>query len=93
MGGEVRDDVVKAVPVPVLFVQGTRDKMCPLDQLKKLFPRMKAQARLHTVETGDHSLEITKAHSKAAGVSQSDIDSRVLGEVRSFVVDVLAGKL
>lgn len=50
--------------VPVLFLQGTRDNFCPLADLAKVRPKMKAETELHVVETGNHSLEVTKTFTK-----------------------------
>jgi pimeloyl-ACP methyl ester carboxylesterase len=50
--------------LPVLFLQGTKDSFCPLDELKKVQAQMKAHSDLHVVETGNHSLEVMKSWSK-----------------------------
>jgi predicted alpha/beta-hydrolase family hydrolase len=49
------------IPVPVLFVQGTRDPLCALDELRPVIDRMGARASLHVVDGGDHSLDVPKA--------------------------------
>jgi len=36
INGAVRDEVLLELQHPVLFVSGTRDKLCPLDLLKKV---------------------------------------------------------
>ena len=80
-----RDEVLKALQTPILFVQGTRDKLCPLDLLEKVRGEMKARSTLHVVDTGDHSLQATKTSLKQAGETQDDVDARILEVVRSFV--------
>src|SRR5437867_13024927 len=51
-----RDQVSRALTTPILFVQGTRDSLCPLDLLERVRSEMKASSFLHLVEGGDHSL-------------------------------------
>jgi uncharacterized protein len=54
----LRDQVLLALETPILFVQGTRDALCPLDLLESVRAKMHAINELHVVEGGDHSLEI-----------------------------------
>jgi predicted alpha/beta-hydrolase family hydrolase len=82
--GALRDQVLLALRTPILFVQGTRDPLCPLDDLAAVRARMTAPHRLHVVEGGDHSLEVSAAQRKAAGETQADADARVLDQIRSF---------
>jgi len=82
--GQLRDEVLLALRTPVLFVQGTRDALCPLDLLEQVRSRMQAQSELAVVETGDHSLLATKGHLRAQGVTQQDVDARVLAAIDAF---------
>jgi len=81
--GAVRDEVLVALRTPVLFVQGTRDPLCPLDHLRRVQARMTARHELHVVEGGDHSLEL--AGGKAARAAQEASDQAVLEAIRRFV--------
>ena len=83
--GAMRDEVLVALRTPILFVQGTRDPLCPLDKLAAVRPRMTAPNRLFVVEGGDHSLEVSAQQRKAAGETQADCDARVLAAVAAFV--------
>lgn len=83
--GKVRDEVLLALRTPALFVQGTRDRLCPLDRLAAVRARMTAPSALHVVEAGDHSLLATKAWLRAAGRTQDDVDAEVLRAVAAFV--------
>ncbi len=40
--GKLRDAVLLELSTPILFVQGTRDELCPLDDLEKVRARMNA---------------------------------------------------
>jgi len=57
---KLRDEVLRALNTPILFVQGTRDPLCPLDLLEQVRAEMKASNFLHIVEGGDHSLRVPK---------------------------------
>jgi uncharacterized protein len=88
--GALRDQVLLALETPVLFVQGTRDPLCPLDLLAEVRTRMKAPSTLLIVEGGDHSLTVSAAARKARGETQADSDARVLAAIRSFCVTARA---
>ena len=64
---KLRDAHLPDVPVPQLFVSGTRDSLCDLDLLHPVLARL-TEARLHVVERGDHSL----ATSRKAPLEGSD---------------------
>jgi hypothetical protein len=84
--GAMRDEVLIALRTPILFVQGSRDALCPLDKLAAVRARMTAPSTLLVVEGGNHSLEVSAARRKASGGTQADADARVLDAIRAFVV-------
>lgn len=81
----VRDEVLLALERPVLFVQGDRDRLCPLDLLEDVRRRMTAPSTLHVVEGGNHSLVVGKRALAAQGRTQDDVDGAVLATVRTFL--------
>lgn len=81
----LRDEVLLALRTPVLFVQGTRDRLCPLELLDDVRSRMRAPRALHVVPTGDHSLQVTKTHTKATGRTQADEDRAAVEAIAAFV--------
>ncbi len=81
----LRDEVLRALQTPILFVQGTRDPLCPLDLLERVRTEMKAPSVLHVVEGGDHSLLVAKRHQQATGETQEDVDRRVLEAIAGFI--------
>jgi predicted alpha/beta-hydrolase family hydrolase len=81
----MRDKVLRDLRTPILFVQGTRDSLCPLDLLENARKEMKAPNFLHIVEGGDHSLQVTKTQLKNAGETQNEVDARVLTAIAHFV--------
>ncbi|HVY63150.1 MAG TPA: alpha/beta family hydrolase, partial [Planctomycetota bacterium] len=83
--GKLRDEVLRALRTPVLFVQGTRDELCPLDLLAAARAKMTARSELHVVEGGDHSLERLKRDQKASGVTQEQSDEAALEAIGEFL--------
>ena len=87
-GGDVtklRDKVLRAMRTPVLFVQGTRDPLCPLALLQNVRDEMEAANELFVVDGGDHSLLVTKTQLKANAETQHDVDQRTLRAIAEFV--------
>jgi predicted alpha/beta-hydrolase family hydrolase len=82
---KLRDEVLRALTTPILFVQGTRDPLCPLDLLERVRSEMKAPNFLHTVEGGDHSLRVPKHQLQARNETQADVDQRAFEAVVGFV--------
>lgn len=85
--GKVRDQVLLELETPVLFVQGTRDPLCPLEILAPVRKKMKAQNKLFVVDAADHSLQVTKTQLKAAGEDQAAVNARILHVIQHFVRD------
>ena len=82
---KLRDEVLRALTTPILFVQGTRDSLCPLDLLERVRGEMKSPNFLHVVESGDHSLRVSKRQLQATGETQEEIDQGVLRSITDFV--------
>ena len=82
---KLREEVLHALTTPVLFVQGTRDWLCPLDLLERVRAEMKAPNFLHTVEGGDHSLRVPKRQLQGTRKTQEDIDQEILKTIGKFV--------
>jgi formamidopyrimidine-DNA glycosylase len=82
---KVRDEVLVALKTPVLFVQGTRDKLCPLDLLADVRERMSAPNELHVVDTGDHSLLCTKTWLKQNDTDQDAVDAATIAVIDDFI--------
>jgi len=82
---KIRDEILRALSTPILFVQGTRDSFCPLDLLEGIRAGMKAPNFLHLVEGGDHSLGVSKRQLQASGETKEDVDRRILKAIAGFV--------
>ena len=81
----LRDKVLKALRTPILFVQGTRDSLCPSDLLEEVRREMTAPNFLHVVEGGDHSLIVLKRQLAASGTTQEAVDLGILQAISKFV--------
>lgn len=66
---------------PMLFVQGTRDRLAPLDLLTPVVESL-SEATMHVIEDGDHSFRVLKRTGREAW--------EVLDEVVSATVDWIA---
>jgi uncharacterized protein len=85
---KLRDKVLLSLTTPILFGQGTRDSLCPLDLLESVRAEMKAPNVLHLVEGGDHSLLVTKRQLTATGETQDQVEQRILEVIGQFVARV-----
>ena len=82
---KLRDEVLRALNTPILFVQGSRDSLCPLDLLERVRAEMITQNALHVVEGGDHSLRVPKRQLQASGQTQGDVDHEIFKAIVGFV--------
>ena len=82
---KLRDQVLRALTTPILFVQGSRDSLCPLDLLERVRAEMKAPNFLHVVESGDHSLRVSKRQLQGSNQTQEDVDQRAFQSIAEFI--------
>ena len=82
---KLRDEVLRSLKTPILFVQGRRDPLCPLDLVEQVRAEMKAPNFLHIVEEGDHSLRLPKRQLHGMSKTQEDIDHEILKAIFGFV--------
>jgi predicted alpha/beta-hydrolase family hydrolase len=83
--GALRDEVLVALRTPILFVQGSRDALCPLERLEAVRKRMAATNPLHVVQGGDHSLRVSVRGLKEQGRTQSEVDAEIARTVNEFL--------
>ncbi|MEM7349167.1 MAG: alpha/beta family hydrolase [Acidobacteriota bacterium] len=65
--GTERGEHLAEVDVPMLFLQGTRDKLAGLDLLRPICQGLGERATLHIVEGGDHSFHVLKRSGRTHG--------------------------
>lgn len=82
---KLRDEVLLSLATPILFVQGTKDRLCPLDLLEGVRLKMSARNALHIVEGGDHSLVVGKTELKARGIGQAQVDDEIRAAISDFL--------
>jgi hypothetical protein len=75
------------VPLPMLFLQGTRDTLADLELLRPVCEGLGPRARLHVVEGGDHSFRMLKRSGRSDGEVLDELADVVVG----WVGDVLDG--
>jgi len=49
------------MPMPMLFLQGTRDTLADLSLLKPICSSLGSRAKLHVIDTADHSFHVLKS--------------------------------
>ncbi len=87
---KLRDQVLRDLRTPILFVQGTRDPLCPLNLLESVRAKMTAPNYLYVVDGGDHSLGVRK---KDLGKeTQEDVDRKTLRAITDFANGVDAAQ-
>jgi uncharacterized protein len=77
-----RADHLADVKIPMLFLQGTNDKLAELELLKPVVKKLGARATLHVVEAADHSFHVPARSGRK--------DAEVMGEVLDAFVAWLA---
>lgn len=79
---KLRDAHLPSVPVPMLFVSGTRDDLCDLELLRPVLARCGERVTLHVLDDGDHGLEVRKTIVGRATMAAWD---EVVSAIREFV--------
>jgi predicted alpha/beta-hydrolase family hydrolase len=82
--GIERAQHLERVALPMLFLQGTRDKLAGLDLLAPVLERIGPRATLHVVEEGDHSFAVPKR----SGRSEADVLDDLVRTVASWAEEL-----
>jgi uncharacterized protein len=71
-----RADHLADVKIPMLFLQGTTDKLAELDLLKPVVKKLGSRATLHLIEGADHSFHVpVRSGRKDADVMMEMLDT------------------
>ena len=62
--GTKRADHLRGGNLPMLFLQGTRDKLAELSLLRPICAALGSRATLHVIDTADHSFHVLKSSGK-----------------------------
>ncbi|KAL0312479.1 UNVERIFIED_CONTAM: hypothetical protein Sradi_5647200 [Sesamum radiatum] len=85
MNGAMRDEILLQLKVPVMFVQGSKDGLCPLEKLEAVRKKMNSNNALHVIEGGDHSFKIGKKHLQSTGTNQEEAEDIAVQAIEKFV--------
>ncbi len=77
--GTERAEHLRRVRLPMLFVQGTRDKLANMDEIETLISELGERAKLHVVKEGDHSFAVPKRTGRASEDVLAEITTAVAG--------------
>lgn len=80
--GDMRDQILRDLPADkeVLFVAGSQDSMCDLEDLRKLMGKMKAKSTLLVVEDADHGMSLGLTRLGLTKGKKEDVIARVRRE-------------
>lgn len=70
------------VPVPMLFLQGTRDALADLGLMRSVCERLGPRATLHVVDGGDHSFAVLKR----SGRSEPEVIAELADTIARWAV-------
>ncbi|GJR07619.1 KAT8 regulatory NSL complex subunit 3 [Tanacetum coccineum] len=90
--GAIRDALLLQLEVPTMFVQGTKDGLCPLASLEMVIKKMKAKTSLHIVENGDHSFKIAKKNLELSGITHEEAEQSAVQAIAMFVSHIIGAK-
>jgi len=76
-----RADHLADVKIPMLFLQGTNDKLAELDLLKPVVKKLGARATLHLFEAADHSFHVPAR----SGRKDKDVMAEMLDHFAAWV--------
>ncbi|XP_078427967.1 alpha/beta-Hydrolases superfamily protein [Wolffia australiana] len=83
--GATREDTLLQFKAPAIFVQGSKDALCPVDKLRAVLKKMKCNNELYVIENGDHSFKIGKKHLKASGLTQAEAEEGAVDAIAKFI--------
>ncbi|KAG8067502.1 hypothetical protein GUJ93_ZPchr0005g15019 [Zizania palustris] len=83
--GAVRDETLLKLKIPTMFVQGSKDGLCPLHKLGDTRKNMTCKNELHVIDGGDHSFKIGKKYQESTGVNQHDAEMESVKAIAQFV--------
>ncbi len=79
--GVERSEHLKEAGVPLLFLQGTRDKLARLDLLEPVCQGLAQGATLHLVEGADHGFHVLKR----SGRTDDDVQDELADATRTWI--------
>ncbi|MGD9588856.1 MAG: alpha/beta fold hydrolase [Pyrinomonadaceae bacterium] len=80
-----RAEHLSEIKIPMLFLSGTRDELATLDLLEPAIKQLGRRARLHTIDTANHSYKILK-RTRTSAEDVFDEMSRVTADWAAKIV-------
>jgi uncharacterized protein len=84
----LRSKHLARIACPMLFVQGSRDRLCDLDKLNGVLAPLSVPVTLHLIEEGDHSFKVPKR----TGLSEQQIWDGIVQRVVSWLESLATGR-
>jgi predicted alpha/beta-hydrolase family hydrolase len=84
---KVQADQLYRVVSPMLFIQGTRDRHCDVETLRRTLSRIGAPTTLHLAEEADHHFKVLKK----SGRTDEEVRDQLLGVIDAWIEKVLGG--
>jgi predicted alpha/beta-hydrolase family hydrolase len=81
----VRSEALFRIISPMLFVQGSRDRLCDLPTLRRTLLRVGAPTTLAVVREADHLLRVPKK----SGRIQEEVNTEILGALEDWIQKIL----
>jgi predicted alpha/beta-hydrolase family hydrolase len=75
---KLRDSHLYKIKKQMLFLAGTRDPLCNMENLQEVLQRLPGQCDLEIVEGGDHSFKLPKSSSRSADSVHRQIVAKCL---------------
>ena len=85
--GIERSEHLRDVGVPLLFLNGTRDKLAQLDLLEPVCQGLGKSATLHLIEGADHGFHVLKR----SGRTDEEVMDELADVTRSWIDDLVPG--
>jgi uncharacterized protein len=83
-----RAEHLARVKLPMLFLQGTRDKLADLSLLRPICAKLGSRATLHIIETADHSFHVLKS----SGKTDADVMRELARTVGGWTQKIISQK-
>ena len=83
---DARAEHLLEVEVPMLFLQGSRDKLADLELLQRLIARLGERASLRLMQDADHSFHVPAR----AGRRDADVQREMLDTLAAWILSVIS---
>ncbi len=77
-----------AVAAPLLFLQGTRDSICNLNDLQSVLNELRGPVKLHVIAGGDHAFQVLKR----SGRNQEEVLDELADVCADWIGAVIGGR-